>query len=190
MKPGNNRDELCYSFIYDTSWVCDFEVATNELCNQIGSIHTALVKDAAMADIAADLDRLQPLAFHLNGSIRGRMAIEEADVQWLQARLDHYRDAIQGRVAGFVLPRGEAPVPTLYAAVTSAKQAIRHMVRIEQEGREIPPLLPRIANLMGNFFFVLAQTVNHRRGVVEVPFESKSYTIRAPKSRQAEFVTP
>ena len=195
MKPGKNRDELCYSFIYDVSWLTDYEVVTNELCNQVGGIYSQLARDTSMADIAADLDRLQPLVFHANGSIRGRLAIEEADVAWLQSRLDHYRDALQGKVAGFVLPRGDAPVPELFSAISSAKQAIRHMVRIEKEFerdleqggklREISPLLPRFCNLMGNFFFALALTVNHRRGVVEVPFESKSYTIRHPQEKMA-----
>lgn len=173
MKPGKNRDELCYPFIYETSFLCDFEVVTDELCGLIGAILSAL--PAEMDDIAHDLDRLQPLAFHVNGSIRGRLAVDESDIQWLQARLDHYRAQIKGRINGFVLPRGAAPVPQLHQARSATKKAIRLMVRVEQEGKTVPMVLPRLCNMMCNFFFTLTMVINQRRGFVETPFISKSY---------------
>lgn len=173
MKPGKNRDELCYPFIYETSSVCDFEVMTDELCGHIGAILSALPEE--MADIAVDLDRLQPLAFHVNGSIRGRLAVEETDIQWLQSRLDLYRAEVKGRIDGFVLPRGGAPVPQLHLARSAAKKAIRLMVRVEQEGKTVPMVLPRICNMMCNFFFTLTLVINQRRGVAETSFISKSY---------------
>lgn len=173
MKPGRNRDELCYPFIYETSYLCDFEVATDELCGHIGAVLSLLSTD--MADIAADLDRLQPLAFHVNGSLRGRLAVEETDIAWLQTRLNHYREEVRDRIDGFVLPRGQQPVPHLHLARSAAKKAVRLMVRIEQDGREIPMVLPRLCNMMCNFFFVLTLVINQRRGADETPFISKSY---------------
>ncbi|MBK7766741.1 MAG: ATP--cob(I)alamin adenosyltransferase [Sulfuritalea sp.] len=173
MKPGRNLDELCYPFIYETSSLCDFEVATDELCGHIGAILSLLPE--AMRDIVQDLDLLQPLAFHVNGSIRGRLAIEEADIQWLNARLIHYRSEVGDRINGFVLPRGVAPVPQLHLARSAAKKAIRAMVRVEQEGKTVPLALPRLCNLMCNFFFTLTVVINRRRGFQETPFVSKSY---------------
>ncbi|THF58653.1 ATP--cob(I)alamin adenosyltransferase [Pseudothauera rhizosphaerae] len=173
MKPGRNRDELCYPFIYETSCLCDFEVATDELCGHIGAVFSLLPE--GMGDIAADLDRLQPLAFHVNGSLRGRLAVEESDIAWLRQRLLHYRAEVRDRIGGFVLPRGQQPVPHLHLARSAAKKAIRLMVRIEQEGREIPMVLPRLCNLMCNFFFVLTLVINRRRGLDETLFASKSY---------------
>lgn len=173
MKPGRNRDELCYPFIYETSYLCDFEVATDELCGHIGAVLSLLPPD--MADLATDLDRLQPLAFHINGSLRGRLAVEETDIGWLQMRLNHYREEVRDRINGFVLPRGQQPVPHLHLARSAAKKAVRLMVRIEQEGREIPMVLPRLCNMMCNFFFVLTLVINKRLDVDEVPFISKSY---------------
>ena len=170
---GALRDEICYPFIYEPSWLCDYEVATDELCGLIGAVLSLLPPE--MADIAADLDRLQPLAFHLNGSLRGRLAVNDADVDWLRQRLDHYRAEVCDGHAGFILPRGEMPVPYLYQGTSAAKRAVRLMVRVEQEGREIPDVLPRLCNLMGNFFFVLARVINRRRGEAEIPFVSKSY---------------
>lgn len=176
MKPSKNWDEVCYPFICENSYLCDFEVTTDELCGLIGS---ALVATSAeYADIRADLDRIQPLAFHINGSIRGKLAVEESDLDWLKLRLAHYRDQAGERLHAFVLPRGDAPVPQLHQCRSAAKKAIRCMVRVEQEGREVPDILQRACNLLCNLFFAMTLTVNQRRGVVEVPFESKSYKVR------------
>lgn len=173
MKATRNLDELCYPFIYETSHLCDFEVITDELCGHIGAAFSHLPAD--MPDIVADLDRLQPLAFHVNGSIRGRLAITEEDIAWLQERLTHYRTEVSERIKGFVLPRGTPPVPQLHLARSAAKKAIRLMVRLEEEGKTIPDVLPRLCNLMCNYLFTLTLVINQRRGLDEVPFISKSY---------------
>ena len=173
MKPGRNRDELCYPFIYETASLCDFEVITDELCAHIGAAWSLLPE--AMPDIAADLDRLQPLAFHVNGSIRGRLAIEEQDIEWLQARLQHYREEVADRLNHFVLPRGVQPIPHLHLARSAAKKAVRALVRVEQEGKDVPMIVARMCNLMCNFLFILTLVINQRRGYAEPTFVSKSY---------------
>lgn len=179
MKPSKDIDEVCYPFIHETSALCDFEVVTDELCGHIGAALSLLPGE--MADIAADLDRLQPLAFHVNGSIRGRLAVTEDDIAWLKARLAHYRGEVADRTCGFILPRGDMPVPFLNLARSAAKKAIRLMVRIEEEGREVPQELPRMCNVMCNFLFTVILVINKRRGLNETPFVSKSYG-RAPRS--------
>ena len=166
-------DELCYPYIYEAGSLCDYEIQTDELCGHIGAAFSAT--PAEMQDILRDLDMLQPLAFHLNGSIRGAMAVNESDLAWLNERLAHYRAEIEGLVHGFVLPRGTAPIPQLHLARSASKKAIRLLVRLEQEGHTIRPELARLCNLMCNFFFALTLVINHRRGLIEIPFESKSY---------------
>lgn len=173
LKKSPHRDELCYPFIYETSYLCDFEVATDELCNHVGGI-IGLLPDGS-DDIATDLDRLQPLIYHLNGSIRAQLALEKADLQWLLARYHHYQKETAGLINGFVLPRGPVPAPQLHLARSAAKKAIRLMVRIDAEGVEVPDILHRFCNLLCNFFFVLALCLNHRAGFIEQPFTSKSY---------------
>lgn len=176
MKSSKNWDEVCYPFIHETASLCDFEVVTDEWCTLIGMAFSATPAD--LADIAEDLAHIQPLAFHVNGSIRGKLAIEEADVQWVLQRMQHYRQALGEREYVFVLPRGTAPVPQLHQARSAAKKAIRAMVRVAQEGREVPEVLPRICNALCNLFFLMTLTVNMRRGLEEVPFVSKSYKAR------------
>ena len=36
MTKNKKLDELCYPFIHDQGYLCDFEVITDEICNQIG----------------------------------------------------------------------------------------------------------------------------------------------------------
>ncbi|GHT86928.1 adenosyltransferase [Betaproteobacteria bacterium] len=187
MKPGKNRAELCYSFIYDTSWLTDYEAVTDELCTHLGMAVSVALADSTLSDIAHDLEHMQPLAFHANGSLRGKMAIEESDLVWLHERYAHYRDEVGiERLKNFVLPRGTAPIPHLHFARAAAKQAIRCLVRVETEGRDIPPPLPRLLNLMCNFCFLLTVVINHRRGVVEPVFVSKSYRYGTQKAEKAE----
>ncbi|CDZ94475.1 Cob(I)yrinic acid a,c-diamide adenosyltransferase [Pseudomonas saudiphocaensis] len=101
--------------------------------------------------------------------------MEETDLAWLQSRLSHFQKEVSERLTGFVLPRGSAPVPQLHHARSCAKKAIRAMVRVDQEGIEVPLILPRLCNMMVNFFFVLTLVINQRRDIDEVPFVSKSY---------------
>lgn len=183
MKPSKNWDEVCYPFIHETSYLCDFEVTTDELCALIGGALATTPVD--YADLQADLDQLQPLAFHINGSIRGKLAVEESDLDWLKERLHYYRAEAGERRDAFVLPRGTAPVPQLHQCRSAAKKAVRCMVRVEQEGRAVPAILPRACNLLCNLFFAMTLTVNQRRGMVEVPFESRSYKVRTPKPADA-----
>lgn len=175
MKPSKVLDEICYPFIQETSYLCDFEVVTDEWCTLLGMALSATL--AEFLDVAADLDHLQPLAFHVNGSMRGKLAVEEADVQWVRERIAHYRQELGPREHAFVLPRGTAPVPQLHQARSGAKKAIRAMVRVEQEGRAVPDVLPRFCNAVCNLLFLMTLSINLRRGVTEVPFVSKSYQV-------------
>ena len=93
MTKNKKLDELCYPFIHDQGYLCDFEVITDEICNQIGMCLALL--DGDHADLAADLAHLN-LWWHVNGSVRGKLAIAEEDMDWLHHRYDHYREEIDG----------------------------------------------------------------------------------------------
>ncbi|KGK43117.1 hypothetical protein LH51_02110 [Nitrincola sp. A-D6] len=176
LKISKKLDEICYPFVHESSCLCDYEVITDELCTLLGMALSALETD--MDDLAADLERLQPLAFHANGSIRGRLAVSEDDLSWLRSRLNHYTTEVAARNTGFVLPRGLTPVPQLHQARSASKKAIRALVRVDAEGISVPEVLPRLLNMVCNFCFVLTQVVNQRRGVKEPVFISKSYAVR------------
>lgn len=179
LKKSKNLDEVCYPFVLESSCLCDYEIITDELCTLLGMALSALGPE--MDDIAADLERLQPLVFHANGSVRGHLAVDEEDLLWLGERLNHYSAEVAGRNSGFVLPRGVTPVPQLHQARSASKKAIRALVRVDEEGIAVPDVLPRLLNKLCNICFVLTQVVNQRRCVEEPVFISKSYAVRRQK---------
>ena len=63
----------------------------------------------------------------------------------------------------------------LHQARSAAKKAIRAMVRVDQEGKTVALVLPRLCNMMCNFFFTLCLVINKRRNISETVFISKSY---------------
>jgi cob(I)alamin adenosyltransferase len=184
MKPklSKNIDEVCYPFIYEESLKCDYEIHTDGMCRQLGGILSLMPAD--LPELTAELEHLQPLIYHLNGSIRGKCALTEADLIWLRERYAAHRDAVADCLSGFILPRGHAPVPELNAASSSAKVAIRLMVRMHaSEGVEIPEVLHRFCNVLCNYYFTLTLVINRARGEKEIPFESGSYRMRRSPSK-------
>jgi len=175
-----DTDENCYPFLHEASALCDFEVATDSLCGHIGAA-VSLLAEPGMDDIRADLALVQPLAFHANGSLRGRLAVGEQDIAWLKQRLAWWRAQPGGRVAHFVLPRGGMPVPFLHLGRSACKQAVRALVRVRAEGRVVPEQVPRLLEVLCNLLFTLALVINHRRGLDEVPFHSLSYGPQPPR---------
>ena len=171
-KPEDLR-EWCYPFIFETRLTCDYEILTDELCCHIGVVLSQL--GDGFDDIRTDLERLQPLIYNLNGSVRGKNGIFEQDIDWLKDRYSHYQQATEGRVTGFVLPRGPAPVPQLHLCRCTGKKIVRMLVRLEQEGRSFDEILPRFANVLANFFFVLTVFIKARLGTEEVPYISINY---------------
>ena len=175
MALSKTRDlrELCYPFIFERKLTCDYEILTDELCCQLGAVLAQLPPQ--FLDVQADLQALQPLIYHLNGSVRGKNGIFEENLDWLKSRYDHYQAASGERVHGFVLPQGPLPVPTLHLCRCNAKKVVRMLVRLDEAGIALPPELPRFANLLANFFFVLTVYLKAELDVVEVPYRSINY---------------
>lgn len=174
LKMSRNIDEICYPYVYELSLKCDYEILTDSLCRQIGGILAELPE--TFDGIHQELEQLQPLIYHLNGSIRGKCAISEEDVVWLRECYVRHKEATADAIHGFVLPRGSSPVPQLNAASSEAKKAIRLMVRMHaEEGIEIPDVLHRFCNVLCNYCFVLTIVINQARGLEEIAFKSESY---------------
>ena len=171
---SSNRDEICYPYIYETSRLCDYEILTDDLCRQVGGILTLLPKK--LDSLRPELEQLQPMLYHLNGSVRGRCAVSEEDHQWLLGCYRAHKEATADRLDGFVLPRGPVPVPQLNRASSDAKRVLRLLLRLQvEEGIVVPEPLFRFGNLLCNYFFVLTLVVNKAHGVKEIPFTSRSY---------------
>ena len=175
MAISKTRDlrELCYPFIFETKSTCDYEILTDELCCQVGNVLAQLSAD--FPEVRTDLQALQTLIYHLNGSVRGKNGIFEENIDWLKGRYDFYWQASGERVNGFVLPQGPQPVPVLHLCRCNAKKVVRMLVRLDEVGIRFEPTLPRFANLLANFFFVVTVYLKARLAVAEIPYVSINY---------------
>ncbi|MBY5992559.1 ATP--cob(I)alamin adenosyltransferase [Ferrimonas balearica] len=171
-----DKRELCYPFIFESGPSTDFEVQTDELCSQIGyalALLASELSEAQLAELKPELHRVQALVYHLNGSVRGKLAVSEADLDWLKARYDHHHGF--GTVGGFVLPTGSPGVMALHLCRSGAKKSIRQLVRCEEAGLMVHERLLRLANLLTNYFFCLTVRLKAQLGQEEIPFQSQSY---------------
>ncbi|MEZ8824282.1 ATP:cob(I)alamin adenosyltransferase [Vibrio amylolyticus] len=175
MKPVSKKHgEICYPFIYEDSPVCDFEIISDELCSRVGLVLTYDL-DEVSRDI---LQRLQPNIYHLNGSVRGKVAITEVEIQELYEDYNTLRELVDGGFKGFVLPGGSRLSSELHLCRSNAKKVARALVAIEHSGKKSPDsCLFRYANLLANVMYTLASYNNHRLQVSEVEFVSKSYSM-------------
>ena len=179
MKPvSRDWDEFCYPFIYEDSPICDFEILSDELCCRIGLV-LSLELEPQVREI---LQRLQPNIYHLNGSVRGKLAISESELVELKQDYHRIREQLAGGFKGFVLPGGHRVSSELHLCRCQAKKVVRALVSIEHhESKKSPdPILFKYANLVANTLYALASYTNRINEVEEVEFVSKSYSM--PKS--------
>lgn len=150
----------------------DYEIRTDSLTTRIGAVIPALDKNAQV--VIDDLRIIQPLAYHCNGSVRGKLAITEEDLAWLSERYDFYISEVGERIREFVLPQGCEAAVRLHIARSEAKKSYRALHKVSLE-REVPDLLFDYLGLLANVLFVMAVYVNKVNGIEEIPFISKSY---------------
>lgn len=173
-KFSDDLDEMSYPFIYEASSLCDFEILTDELCTQVGLAGSAC--QPRDRDVQSILFALQEKMFDLNGSIRGRCAIDESDIDWVKNKLALLRGHLNESQDAFFLPRGQGVIVPLHYCRSLSKKVTRALVRVELErAKAVPTTLPRYANCLTNLFFTMAQVVNDRDGVHQPVYHSKNY---------------
>ena len=165
----------CYPFMREKSCLVDYEIRTDSLTTSIGNVFTYLTNKERM--VIDDLRVIQPLCYHANGSVRGQLAITEADVQWLSERYDYYVEQTGDMTKKFVLPQGNGAASSLHIARSDAKKSYRALHKVSEE-REVPEILFDFLGLLANVCFVLAVYVNQINDIQEIPFESKSYKVK------------
>ncbi|MDH5162991.1 hypothetical protein [Heyndrickxia oleronia] len=170
---------LCYPFMRESASTVDFEIRTDSLTTRIGQA-ASLTKDIPI--VYEDLMYLLPMAYHLNGSVRGKLAISEEDLKRLSSMYDFYVAKTDGRIDRFVLPQGTAAACALHVCRSEAKKSVRALHKVSLE-REIPDILFNYTNLLANVLFYMAVYVNKDKGVEEIQFVSKSYPTRPIKKK-------
>lgn len=177
MKKDNRY--LCYPFMRESASTVDFEIRTDSLTTRIGE---ALALTSDIDQVHADLRYLQPLCYHLNGSVRGKLAIMPEDLERLSDLYDFYVQEVGEVIEQFVLPQGTHAASVLHVCRSEAKKSVRALHNVSLE-REVPEILFQYTHLLANVLFVMAVYVNKMCGVTEIPFESKSYPIRKKKKK-------
>ena len=159
--------ECCaYSFLLEDSHMCDYEIATDELASLI-SVTRHYVKHIQQKDLC----ELIELVYHANGSIRGKCAIHQEEIQRLYAMYQTYFVEMKH----FVIPDGCIGASYLHVLRSKTKAVIRYMTRIKKEAHPVPEDLWDFMNLLANTFFMMALYENKEEGHLEKEFISKSY---------------
>ena len=177
--PKKDMRFLCYPFMREESCMVDFEIRTDSLAARIG---LAASLTESYSEVYADLMHLVKMAYHLNGSVRGRLAITEEDLQWLSEIYDSYLAEVRDRTEGFVLPQGCQAAAVLHTCRSEAKKSVRALHKVSLE-KDVPEILFDYANLLANVLFVMAVYMNKKQQIEEIPFVSKSYPNRKSTTR-------
>ena len=130
----------------------------------IGLLLAADVPD----DIRVLLTRVQHQLFDLGGElcIPGHAAIHDADIDALEARLDHYNDALPP-LKDFILPGGGEAAARCHVARTVVRRAERDTVSLSRHDAVRPQAI-RYLNRLSDLLFVLARVLARASGHGEV----------------------
>ncbi|KGA96942.1 ATP:cob [Alkalihalobacillus alcalophilus ATCC 27647 = CGMCC 1.3604] len=174
---------LCYPYMRESASTVDFEIRTDSMTTRIGQAVSLVKKNANLITVYDHLMELLPMAYHLNGSVRGKLAIEEQDLARLSDIYDLYLEVVHEQITQFLLPQGSDAACALHVCRSEAKKSVRALHKVSLE-RDVPKILFDYTHLLANVFFVMAVFVNHLEEVQEIPFQSKSYPMRKPKNEE------
>ena len=135
----------------------------------IGLLLAATLPD----DVRELLVRIQHQLFDLGGElcIPGHAAIFDADVDALEARLDHYNDDLPP-LKDFILPGGGEAAARCHIARTVVRRAERETVTLARLDAVRPQAI-RYLNRLSDLLFVLARVLNRVDGGDDVYWKSE-----------------
>lgn len=164
-----NIDLIAYPFLSEESSLVNHEIITDKLASTLGyilSLDTPLKEETWWL-----MDRV----LHLNGSVRGRLAITEEDITEGLKLYNNLKEKNLSRISGFVYPTGHIIACEYHMARGEAKIAARNLYLLRQRGIEVPEICIDFVNLATNLLFVFSLEVNRLNNIYEKPFISKSY---------------
>ena len=120
------------------------------------------------ADVRELLTRIQHQLFDLGGElcIPGHAAIHDADIDALEARLDHYNDDLPA-LKDFILPGGGEAAARCHVARTVVRRAERDTVSLSRHDAVRPQAI-RYLDRLSDLLFVLARVLARASGHGEV----------------------
>ena len=137
---------------------------TDELNSIIGMVLAQPLPDK----VHRVLHEIQHHLFDLGGElcIPGHQAIQDSHIDWLEATLDHFNDALPP-LKDFILPGGSSAAANCHLARTVCRRAERYVVNL-QRSEEVPPFSMKYLNRLSDLLFVLARVIARHDGGSEV----------------------
>jgi cob(I)alamin adenosyltransferase len=165
---------ISYPFMREKSCLVDYEILTDSLTTKIGDCLSLSKNEQKFNEITQILKIIQPLAYHANGSVRGRLAIFPEDLARVDQVYDDYVERAGEAIKQFVLPQGCELATRLHICRSEAKKSYRALHKVSEE-KEVPEILFQFLGLLANVFFVLSIEANKLTNTEEITFISKSY---------------
>jgi cob(I)alamin adenosyltransferase len=131
----------------------------------LARLHTEGALDAMLARIQNDLfDVEADLCLAEKGPGGARMTVTEAQVIWLEQRIDELNADLEP-LKSFILPGGRPAAACLHLARTVCRRGERLMVELkEQPGEDVTPTALKYVNRLSDFLFVAGRYANDRGG--------------------------
>ena len=175
---------LAYSFLYDDAadLKCDFELLSDEIASMIGLLRSLLDENDMAADknLADDLSRINALMYHINPSLRTKIAVTGEELEWLHEKTIKLQEAVKGglpRGGGltFLIPQGCTQAAYSHVIRCKCKILVRLLSRYRQQGNHVEEILFDFANVYARYFYSLALWLNKTHAVEERQFKSRVY---------------
>lgn len=152
---------------------CDYEILTDGLSSYFGLTLSISVKEEYPKEISHILEWLTEMSLHMNGSLRGNLAVESKDLDKLYEIYHFYKNKIN--IKGFTLPVGSHLSCQINILRYKTKELVRLLNKIEKVQGEVAKILFSFSNLLANFLYVLSCYINILDKFENKPFISKSY---------------
>lgn len=162
------KTRVCaYPFLDSQDLRCDYELTSDYLASVFGLLASQTSNYQEFYLWCCDK------VYHANGSVRGKLAIDENDFEYL---LNFYNEleTSYGPIKHFVIPSGVQEACQLHLARCECKKLVRLMYKLN-ETYEVAPILFDFISLLSNTCFMLALVVNKEQAYQEQVFVSKSY---------------
>lgn len=134
--------------------------------------------EAGLDGLAGDLFRVQHALFNLGNMlaalpqdlVEGMPRVGDAEVKWLEARMDEANEGLP-TLRSFVLPGGNRANTDLHLARTVCRRAERLCVALATREADLPGGIVPYINRLSDAFFVWSRVAVHAVGVEEVLWE-------------------
>lgn len=119
--------------------------------------------DAVLARIQNDLfDVEADLCLSEKGPAGARMTVTDAQVEWLEQRIDELNADLEP-LRSFILPGGSPAAAYLHLARTVCRRAERIMVELnDKPGERVTPAALKYVNRLSDFLFVAGRHANDK----------------------------